>query len=301
MTVSILVRTKNEAKFIEQTLGLLRRQDFRPAPEIIVVDSGSTDGTLQIVRKRGDVRLVQIPSNEFTYGHSLNVGMNVASGEIVIVLSAHALPCAPSWLRSLVRHFVDPKVAGVYGRQLPTPDAWPPVKRDYLEFYGDRSRIQENPDDPRDHYFSNAAAAIRRQVWERNRFDENLPYCEDWDWARRALAADYRIVYDPDAAVYHSHNERLAAVYRRRSNEAAARNELYGLTRSTLFGWLRTWVEAVRLDVAFILRERSDLKWLLWTVIYRGFWAYGCYAPNVRGPKSLALRARGGERVSGGL
>ena len=116
--VSVVIRAKNEARFIGQTLAAI----FDPAAlaprQVVVVDSGSSDGTLEIVRAF-PTTLIQIRSEEFTYGYALNVGVANVDAEIVATLSAHSLPAGPDWLRRLTQPFAQPRVAGVYGRQLP--------------------------------------------------------------------------------------------------------------------------------------------------------------------------------------
>ena len=119
MNVSIVLRTKNEGRFIEGTLNLIRKQVYDSPPEIIVVDSGSSDDTVVIAKDQADVRLIQISPEDFSYGKSLNTGIRAASGDVVVALSAHAFPYEELWLRQLLKHFGDSTVAGVYGRQLP--------------------------------------------------------------------------------------------------------------------------------------------------------------------------------------
>ncbi len=117
MDVSIVIRTKNEAGFIEETLEKVREQEFRGKYEIIMVDSGSTDSTLDIIKKY-DVKLLLIPEEGFTYGRSLNIGTSNANGTFIVNLSAHALPTDTKWLTNLITGFENHNVAGVYGRQL---------------------------------------------------------------------------------------------------------------------------------------------------------------------------------------
>jgi glycosyltransferase involved in cell wall biosynthesis len=274
VNLSIVLRTKNEGKFLGKTLGLLRQQSYTPRPEIIVVDSGSTDDTLAIASCEDGLRVVNIPADDFTYGRSLNAGIQESRGDVIVALSAHAFPRGERWLNRLVGPFSDPKVAGVYGRQLPHDDAWPSVKRDYLEFYGQERKVQTDPDDPNDHRFSNAASAIRRSLWEKHPFDENLPYCEDWEWARSMLMLGHTIIYEPDAAVYHSHNEALSVVYRRCRREMLARGLLYRpFARSSR--WYRIWARSVAADISFIKKNDQHEKWLFWVLVYRLFWAMG--------------------------
>jgi rhamnosyltransferase len=229
------------------------------------------------------VRLIETGAQEFSYGRSLNLGFEAASGEVIVALSAHAFPTDDNWLRHLLSHFNDGQVAGVYGRQLPHSDAWPPVKRDYLEFFGDSVRVQIDPDNVRDHCFSNAASAIRKDCWEIYRFNERLSYCEDWDWARVMLKRGFKIVYEPAAAVYHSHNESLLKVYRRCVKEAMARRSLYGAgdwRDASWHHWLRIWKQSFFADSCFIRENHEDTKWIFWSLIYRFFWASGWSMPR---------------------
>ena len=211
MSVSVVIRAKNEAPSIGETLEAVYRQEGVGAVEVVVVDSGSTDGTLDIVR-RFPVRLLQIPAETFTYGRALNTGIGAASGDVVVSLSAHSLPAHERWLINLVRNFGDSRVAGVYGRQLPRPNA------SCFDLFGmavsgvtsTRRRWQEN-----DMMFSNANGAFRRSLCREFPFDERLLGAEDLAWAQVVQSRGYAIVYEPGAAVYHSHCESLPHLLRR--------------------------------------------------------------------------------------
>lgn len=277
--IGILIRTKNEAKDLPKALELIRQQSLKPT-EIIVVDSGSTDGTVEIVKQQSDIDLIQISPQEFTFGRSLNIGLQSAKGDIVVSLSAHAFPCDRDWLKHLVKHFDNPQVAGVYGKQVPQPDAWSPVQRDYSEYYGDRLRYQTNPEKLNDCSFSNANSAIRRQCWEKRLFDETLTGNEDQEWATAMLKRGYTIVYDPQAAVYHSHNEPLLKVYQRTYREALATKQLYE-RKMTLRGALETWYKSVVKDISFIRKNGKEWQWVVRSPIYRLFWTFGYLRPNL--------------------
>jgi len=181
---------------------MLRSQRGASVGEIVVVDSGSIDGTVEIARNQG-TRVVQIAPAEFDYSKALNLGIGQVDAEVVVLLSAHAIPVDSAWLATMVARFDDPQVAGVACRQVPWSDAdWHERIRLQLA-YGTTPRIYtgsaESPN------FSNAASCIRRKAWLAQPFV--LPAVEDIDWARRVLAAGWTIVYEPAAEVYHSHNE----------------------------------------------------------------------------------------------
>lgn len=196
--ISIVIRTKNEEAWLERCLAAVALQDL-PDWEVILVDNASTDDTRRIARRFG-CRMLGISDRAFGYGRALNLGVARARGELVAILSGHCIPANDRWLSALSAHFDDPRVAGVYGRQLPLPDSHPFDKRDLWTTFGVERRVQRS-----DYFFHNANSMIRRADWERVRFDEHLSGVEDRDWARKVLARDQRIVYEPLAAVYHYH------------------------------------------------------------------------------------------------
>jgi rhamnosyltransferase len=181
----------------------------------VIVDSGSTDGTLDIVRAF-PTTLVQIKPQEFTYGFALNLGVAHVDAEIVATLSAHSLPANPDWLRALVEPFRRPQIAGVYGRQLPRSNAT------ILEKLGmrltgvlsDKPRLLATRP-----LFSNANGAFRRSLWLEHPFDEAIGGAEDIAWVRSMQERGYLIAYQPTAAVYHSHGEPLREHLRRASRD----------------------------------------------------------------------------------
>ena len=111
---SIVVRTLNEAKHLEDLMRGIHQQNYKDW-EIILVDSGSTDGSPDIARRYG-ARIFHIPSEEFTYGRSLNLGCQQALGKYLVFASGHVRPVTNNWLGNLVKPFQEPSVAMVYGR-----------------------------------------------------------------------------------------------------------------------------------------------------------------------------------------
>lgn len=201
MLSSIVIRAKNEARHIGETLEAVFTQQGCSEFDVVVVDSGSTDGTLDIAR-RFPINLIEIPPETFTYGRSLNIGIAASKGEIIVSLSAHTLPLGTGWLANLLRPLSDPTVCGVYGRQLPRADAG------RLEVFGmwftgvssDRRRVhRSNP------MFSNANGAFRRRLWEDEPFDEEVAGAEDLAWVRIMLSRGWIVIFEPSACAYHSH------------------------------------------------------------------------------------------------
>lgn len=197
-TISIIIRTKNEERWISHCLAMVFRQDFRDF-EVILVDNASTDHTVEIAKRYPLARLVCI--DRFRPGHALNEGIRASNGSYIVCLSAHCVPKATDWLTRLLENFNDsPNLAGVYGRQLPVSFTDPLDKRDLLIVFGQDRRVQI-----KDYFFHNANSILRRDVWERFPFDEEVTNIEDRVWGKAVTSAGYQIAYDPEAAVYHHH------------------------------------------------------------------------------------------------
>lgn len=203
---SVIVRTKNEEPTIARALSTLRAQTVRP--EIVVVDSGSTDRTLEIARESCD-RLVEIPEREFSYGRALNVGARAASSPHLFALSAHCAPQDAHWIEgSLALYERDEVVATNGGTRLPDGS------RVEGTFYQEEAFVRSHPA----WGFSNHASSWRRSAWERFPFDESLEYGEDKEWALRVLnGTGWLIAYRADLMVPMDHRWSAGALayYRR--------------------------------------------------------------------------------------
>jgi len=215
---SILVLTKNDAYNIEAGLKSIFCQSTPASFEVIVVDSGSTDSTLEIV-KGFPVRLEQIPAESFHHARTRNFAATLAKGEILVFLSQDATPSSNLWLQSLVANFDDPSVGAVYGRQLPKPGS-SLERQDALDTVYGEQRVVKDPKHRnglgyRFYHFSDVNAAIRRSVWEASRFPEDLKVFEDLGIAKRILDAGWKIVYEPEACVFHSHHHTTLGLFKR--------------------------------------------------------------------------------------
>jgi rhamnosyltransferase len=202
-TVGVVIRTLNEAELIGTCLETLKSQQSPFELDIVVVDSGSTDATLEITRSHG-VRIEEISPDDFDYSKALNLGIERVGGDLVLILSAHAIPVDDTWVARMTAPFDDPQVAGVASRQVPWSTApWREVYRLAQTFGDTRSVFDAAHADGV--LFSNAASCIRRSVWRDEPF--TLPAAEDLEWAQRVVAGGWSVVYEPAAAVYHSHDE----------------------------------------------------------------------------------------------
>ncbi len=216
--LSIVLLTKDGAADLERLLISLYRQKGFAQSEVIAIDSGSTDGTLDILR-RFPVRLQQISPETFHHARTRNFAAGLASGDILIFLSQDAIPASDVWLSTMISNFDDPKVGAVYGRQFPKPGS-SLERQDTLDaVYGEHKIIKDpahrNGMGYRFYHFSDVNAAIRRSVWEAARFPDDLPVFEDLGIAKRILDAGWKIVYEPNSAVYHSHSHTTVGLFRR--------------------------------------------------------------------------------------
>jgi len=194
--VSIIIRTKNEERWIAACLRAVFDQTYKDF-EVILVDNNSSDKTVAKA-SAFDVKIITV--DRFRPGDALNRGIEVSAGEYIVCLSGHCIPTSSSWLEALLGSFDDDKVAGVYGRQEPMAFTFDLDKRDLLNTFGLDRRVQV-----KDSFFHNANSAIRRRVWEVVPFDAQVTNIEDRVWAEAVLRLGYTLVYEPDASVFHYH------------------------------------------------------------------------------------------------
>jgi len=252
--VSIVVPTRNGAATLPTLLGALATQSD-PAPrELIVVDSGSTDGTLDLVRAAAD-HVIQIAPSRFNHGTSRNLGVARASGRFVVLTVQDARPLSADWLTHLLAPLrQDETVAGVFARQVPRPDADAVTRHQLATWVASQTAPRVMRLDPETFArlapaerltrcaFDHVCAAVRRTVWEASPF-QATPIAEDLEWSRNVLLLGHAIAYAPEAVVEHSHDR-------------GARYEL-----------ARTWVLHQQLHRLFGLRSVPTLSALARSIV----------------------------------
>jgi rhamnosyltransferase len=246
---SVVIRCCNEEKHIGRLLEGVLHQTVRD-PEIIVVDSGSTDATLDIV-SRYPAKVVHILPEEFSFGRALNRGCAATSANLIVVASAHVYPVYKDWLERLLLPFADPRVALVYGKQRGDERTKYSERQVFATWFG------EQPNPSQDHPFcNNANACIRKAVWERVAYDETLTGLEDIAWARSAMGLGYRIGYEPAAEVAHVHDETASRLFNRYRREAIALKSLFPEERFNLWDFLRLLTANISSDFYHATRDR---------------------------------------------
>jgi rhamnosyltransferase len=206
---SISILTKNEELNIGACLEAVYSQKFNGEFEVILIDSGSTDATLEIAR-RFPIRIEQIRPEEFHHARTRNYAASLGNGAIIVNLSGDAIPASETWLQELLTAFDDPTVGAAYGRQYPKPASTLERHDTFDAIYGDQ-RIVKDPAHRngigfRFYHFSDVNSALRRSMWESIPYPEDFKTFEDLAIAKRILDAGWKIVYEPNAPVYHSHH-----------------------------------------------------------------------------------------------
>ena len=196
--ISIIIRTKNEERWILKCLEQIKKQTFKEY-EIILVDNNSTDKTVEKANLAGVKKIFII--NSFLPGKALNLGIKKSLGEYIVCLSAHCIPTNKNWLKNLIKNFkIENNVAGVYGRQEPMEFSKDSDKRDLFLVFGLDKKIQV-----KDSFFHNANSMIKKSIWKKIKFDENISNIEDRLWGEKIIQSGYKIVYEPTASVFHHH------------------------------------------------------------------------------------------------
>ncbi|HVX35833.1 MAG TPA: glycosyltransferase family 2 protein [Hyphomicrobium sp.] len=242
MKVSVIIPTKNPGRIFAEVLDAVRAQATDWPFEIIVIDSGSTDGTVEFLRKFSDVKLIEIPSAEFGHGRTRNLAISKAQGEFCALLTHDARPASNSWLANLVAAVEQaPDIAGAFGPHFAYPEHGAFTKRDldrHFETFRKLPPVLSRTTDPeryeRDqgwrqilHFYSDNNSCLRRSVWQEIPYPD-VDFAEDQIWASTVIEAGWKKAYAADAAVFHSHEYRPFEQLQRAFDESLAFRRLFG-------------------------------------------------------------------------
>ena len=281
---SIIIRAFNEEAHIGRLLDGILQQTVKNV-EVVVVDSGSTDSTAAIAR-RFNATLVSIPPSDFTFGRSLNRGIEASRGEIVLIVSAHVYPVYPDWIEQMLKPFKDPQIALVYGKQRGTASSHFSEQQVFMHWFPEESSI------PQDHPFcNNANTAIRRTLWKENPYDENLPGLEDLAWAKWAFERKYKIGYVSEAEIIHVHHESWLGIHNRYKREGMAFKQIYPNERFGIRDLLTLFAKNVLSDMVQAEKQRQLPK-QAWNILrFRWQQFHGTYMGyRQSGPLTWQLR-----------
>ena len=198
--LSIIMRSYNECWALRETLPALKAQSLKEW-ELIVIDSGSKDGSVKMIQKMNPSHFIRIEPTEYNPSKVMNQGMTLAKTPFCIFLNADATPQDPHWLSSLYEALQDEKTAAVFGRQIPRPDCKAVFACDYERCFGPDRESKHW-----DHFFSMVSSGLRKDIWSLRGFDEKLTYAEDDEYTRWCVQQGYKVVYCEDSVTMHSHN-----------------------------------------------------------------------------------------------
>jgi glycosyltransferase involved in cell wall biosynthesis len=283
-TCSIVIRAFNEEKHIARLLQGIKMQTVQDV-EVILVDSGSTDATVAIAAGHG-AAVIHIPPEEFTFGRSLNLGVESASREFVVIASAHVYPVFADWLERLLEPFQETKVALAYGKQRGDTTTQFSEQQIFAQWFPEHS-------DPRQaHPFcNNANAAIRRSLWEGHPYDETLTGLEDLAWATWAMHEGHALAYVAEAEVIHVHEESPQSVFNRYRREAIAFKRIFPSEHFGLGNFLRLLTGNITNDLwhaaqkGLLTRSLRGIFWFRWMQFWGTYQGY-----RQSGPLTWQLR-----------
>jgi rhamnosyltransferase len=283
MSVSVIMRSKDSGQVIDQALGALYSQSFRGF-ELLVMDAGSSDRTLDIVRGY-PCRLVQSLVEGRVSGAVLNDAIAMSRGDLLVFQSADAVPLSPHALARLLVVFEDRRVVAAFGRQVPRPDAHTWVRREHaVSFPASGPAPERLP-------FSLPFAAMRRSAWKRRPFTTDVRGSEDLEWGTWARRSGLVIRYVPDAIVMRSHNQTLSEIHEQRFLEGEAdafiqrdEDSLFRLARRVLGSTLRDVVDHL---------ATGDLRGLCAAPVRRAIYHHAYFKGHKRGEARLVLGGAG--------
>ena len=270
--ISVVIPIKNGGAGLVRCLEAIARQRTDEEVEVVVVDSGSSDGSPRRAESFG-ARVHSISPGEFHHGRTRNVGAELARGDVLVFTSQDAYAVGEHWLADLTSPLrSNACVAGVYGRQLPHEDARPP-ERFFLDFvYGPEPRVQHLEREEELSFevtlFSNVNSALPRRVWQEYAFAEDIIMSEDQEWSRRVLIAGMTIVYEPKAMVHHSHSYSVGGALRRFFDSGVSAEKSYvGDGRASKAALWSAGIRYAKSEMGW-LWTTGQRRWIPYTALY---------------------------------
>lgn len=274
--ISIIIRTLNEERYLGELLESIKHQKCDFNCEIVLMDSGSTDHTLNIAQKY-NCKILHISREEFSFGRSLNRACQASVGKYLILISGHCIPTDNYWMQNLV----DPLSKGiadyVYGRQIGGTETYWSESQIFDKYFPSASQLPQTG-----FYCNNANSAINRSAWELYRFDEDLTGLEDMHLAKRLYASGGDIGYVADACVFHLHHENWSQIRRRFEREALALQQICPEIVVRRRDFLKYFARALIKDLSTSKSKIIQIRHTIHIIVYRYNQYLGSYNGNHR-------------------
>ncbi len=278
MTVSIIIRSRNDADIIGRTLKAVFEQSLRGF-EVINFDNASTDGTIEKI-KQFHTKIVPVPDGTYVPGRVLNQAAELSASEIIVFLNSDCVPLNKYWLANLVKPFEDPAVGAVFSRQIAGPGSLPIVTIDTERAFGDGTEHQKW-----EHFFSMAGSAIRKSVWMNERFDESMLISEDLEWSYRIRQKGHSVLYAKDSVVQHYHTYSMKELYRRHVKEGIDSVTIFAKDGSTIDMFINEFLYPLAYTIARdipVLLKDFGWKDVLTMPVYRLVLFWGRFKGAIR-------------------
>lgn len=272
--ISIVLRVLNEEKHLDALLRGIHVQRVDMPFEVVIVDSGSTDRTLDIARAH-NCRIETIRKEDFTFGRSLNVGCRAARGDWLVFVSGHCIPADETWLARLVAPLLAGEASYSYGRQVGGEGTKFSERQLFAKYFPADAALAQGG-----FFCNNANAALARDVWEQFGFDEELTGLEDMELAKRLVSSGRKVAYVPTSTVFHLHDETWRQVKRRYEREAFALRKIMPEIHVDLLDVSRYLVSSVWYDLVSASQWSSRFSRLFEIVAFRAMQYWGTFRGN---------------------
>jgi rhamnosyltransferase len=316
--VSVFIPTYNGAETIAETIEAVLDQKL-PAGyqlEFIIIDSGSSDSTIEIIKRYPTLSLVQIPNSEFSHGGTRQRAAEMTGGEFILFLSQDATPAHRNWLIHMLEpFFLDEKIGCVFGRQIPRPNEAVTIKREVATVFGQfgpedaliihRPQILGSDEEamPSNNFFSDVNSAVRRDLLIGPVPFRKVKYAEDQALARDMFMQGYLKAYAPLGAVWHSNHYSVRKYFYRKFDEFLGLQKSINLkVKPSLRRLLLGWIKPTIADIKFVRKDgdytkKQKLKWYMLSPLYNignraGEYLAIKYLDNEKMQKKYSLEAR---------
>ena len=276
MIISVVIRTLNEETYLSELLEKILKQSIENEDEveIVIVDSGSSDRTLEIANKF-NCRITNIKKEDFTFGRSLNQGSEFSNGDILVFISGHCVPVNENWIKNLISPIKYSNSKYVYGRQEGRDTTKFSESKIFEKYFPQQTSLNQEG-----FFCNNANSALSRKIWEKYKFNEELTGLEDLELAKRIYNDKLQISYMADASVYHIHDETWTQTKHRYERESLALQSIMPEIQINFLDLLRYIFTSILSDGVAAFLEKKFFKEISSIIRFRIAQYLGTYKGN---------------------